>query len=146
MKFLNVIYFWDTGLLWRPALELNGLTCESKVLLYFIASQHCKRRQRKRIREFHSYITSTVLLSNTSSSRILNYSRTTPRLPLCSHNLPSPHTKAKSCKNCPFIFNTDRTSGLKRFIRITDRFWLNVTSCFSNFLRRQHSNNQRLSW
>ena len=42
IRFLNVIvnenscaiYFNDTGPLWRPALELNGLPCINKVLLY----------------------------------------------------------------------------------------------------------------
>ena len=29
------LFFLDTGPLWRPALELNGLPCVNKVLLYF---------------------------------------------------------------------------------------------------------------
>ena len=28
-------YFFKIGPLWRPALELNGLPCVNKVLLYF---------------------------------------------------------------------------------------------------------------
>ena len=53
-----------------------------------IASRHCKRRLRKRIREFHSplFFSSIILPSKTSSSRILNYSRTTPKLPISSLN------------------------------------------------------------
>ena len=59
-----------------------------------IASQHSKRRRSKRMREFHSPLlfTPTILLSKTSSSKILNHPRTTTKLPLSSHNLHSPHT------------------------------------------------------
>ena len=36
MKILDVNFFFkDTVPLWRPALELNGLPCVNKVLLYF---------------------------------------------------------------------------------------------------------------
>ena len=86
----------------------------------------------KRVREFHSPLlfTPTTLLSKTSSARILNFSRTTPKLPSSSFNLHSRHTNDKNisnflvrsalktdhqpctfqCKTCLFILNTARIS------------------------------------
>ena len=117
-------------------------------LLYRRASSN-KRSIRKRMREFHSPLlfTPTIVLSKTSSSRILNYLWTTPKLPLSFHNLQSPHKRDKNvsnffvrsalktdhqrgtfqcsrarCKTCPLILNTDRISRPKRSIQIADRF------------------------
>ena len=115
-----------------------------------IASRHCKRRLRKKTRECHSpfVFTPTTLPSKKSSSRILNYFSTNPKFPLSSHNpnftsykrdkytinflfrsapktdhQPGTFQRACTrCKTCPFILNTDRISGPKRSIQITDPF------------------------
>ena len=135
--------FWKT---WLSCLcHVGGLSPKRS-----IASRHCKRRLRKRTRECHSpfLFTPTTLLSKKSFSRILNYFSTNPKLPLSSHNpnftsykrdkyirnflfrsapktdhQPGTFQCARArCKTCPFILNTDRVSGPKRSIQITDPF------------------------
>ena len=70
---------------------------------------NCKRRLRQRMREFHS----PLLFSSTTSlpkiSRILNYFKTTPKLPLSSHNLHA----LTSCKCDKTISNFLVRSALK---------------------------------
>ena len=111
-----------------------------------IDSQHYKRHKRKRMTDFHSpsHFTLTITQLKLSSLTTLKYCkmiqtmifattaafiqtrqkrRQLVRSTFKTIEKPGIFKCARSrCKTCPFVQNADKISGLKRSVKITDRF------------------------